>query len=1151
VADTFPTPAVPAFDPTTVTSVHAGAQISTLEERAAGIGIRVHGTLEVPQPVDVTWNTDADDKLESFVASFCDPAAPAPCQGASLDGSAVKGPQAPLSPAELLTPPTLPAPSPELAAAAAPFTDFRPTGSGVRAVLLTDDLWGVDAVIDGITRAEYRTEPTDVVVQLANTTPQPFRINLLDASNTLLVEGVERPQVLSADALIDRLPDEIRVRYDDSDPTQPIVWVNTEDLDITGIDTVDFDETDPPGTRPIVTGVVRLGDAAVLGLLMPVGNRPTAPRAATDPGVDLWAEFDTSNGLFGVDASTAVDLPRHVAIWEPQIAECGIDTPPVDECQGHPVYDIDETTSVGVLVKTTSETHGDLVINAGITGQANLLVHGAIANVGGQLEGSVDIAQNRRLPWQTVNATMATNAAMESVLVEIVDRDYDFDRDDSNGIQQPAYRSASATQTTTNYALSLTNVPRGIEVKGRMQTVEPRLHGLPAEPPSDDPCSPKRDEDLPGPEIGYMHAELDLGIYGDDEVAALGVDAREIDGNFAARLRSDEPITGFVNGLVENVRVVINADCDPVTGFDQFLVTAGGIALIGIGAAIGAIGGPIGAVIGGIIGGIIAGLLGLFSDAEVTLAIDLDVDLPFFLGFDDTTDIRAGLAGLTLSADEQSVAGGPAEIGFRQQSLSHEDPFTADGAFFNSRSTTYIGDDIPGIGEDWNASNSLTNQIADVGLLPWRDCNDYDTDDPCPTNGGTNVVAIDDFPSTPRDDGYSSTDILVDMFFNAGNRSHLADEDGGLADPGKSIYEGLAGGGQPFEVGAFDFSDLPVPPVTPSSASFTFTTLCCSDVTFVDPFDPSVTTTQEFGPVCSISTQEGLVGGPRATASDGTEYVVAVVPNQQVPVGAPRAFCDNTRFVLQASLPQEAPALADERLGPPRWSVALPLPDGLEDGGECDDEDFVFGPPFDEEGVRCEVTFTVTPQADGSVQVESTTSAVTNGADGDSVDFEATALFPSDIIAAFFCCPEGDVRDGDSTEVLDLRRAWVDSSGHPGFFGEDAALVDDFAVTTGGVTVGTEGDVTLDPCAIATWACDPGRGADERTRWVLGDGVVSDSVAGVPGVVTHRYPVTDGTDLFLGILVRLGPGCEDTEPNLPAIGTDCQVLDKTYFRVST
>jgi len=223
--------------------------------------------------------------------------------------------------------------------------------------------------------------------------------------------------------------------------------------------------------------------------------------------------------------------------------------------------------------------------------------------------------------------------------------------------------------------------------------------------------------------------------------------------------------------------------------------------------------------------------------------------------------------------------------------------------------------------------------------------------------------------------------------------------------------------------------------------------------------------------------------------------------------------------------------------------------------GVCNDEDLVINFPnepfFDVQGVRCDITITVTPQADGSIQVVENTNEVTNGVDGSSLDFTVLSLTGIDDAAATtFCCPAPDLRDGDDTTALATKNAWADNSGHPGFFDDDAALVPNFDVATNGVTVGTAGNVTLDPCMLSTWACDSGRGADERTLWAFGDGVVTDALSGTPGAQTHQYPTTDGTDQFLGVLVRLGPHCETTEAGSPAIGSDCRVMTKTYFRVN-
>src|SRR5690606_38355461 len=145
-----------------------------------------------------------------------------------------------------------------------PFTDFRP-GSGVRAVILESDLWGVDGRVTGLAEASYAREPADVAIQLANTVDQPFRVNRLDASEAIDLDGDLHRQILFADVGIDRLPQQIRVRQQDVEAgsDEPWLWVNTEDLTIDDLDEVDFTE-DPAGTRPQLTGILRLGDLTML-----------------------------------------------------------------------------------------------------------------------------------------------------------------------------------------------------------------------------------------------------------------------------------------------------------------------------------------------------------------------------------------------------------------------------------------------------------------------------------------------------------------------------------------------------------------------------------------------------------------------------------------------------------------------------------------------------------------------------------------------------------------------------------------------------------------------------------------------------------------------------------------------------------------------
>src|SRR5205807_1216684 len=102
-------PFVPPFDPATLTHVHAGGELSTADQRAIFVviaghlfpktptALRIHADIEVPMPVNITWQTDAQHDLSAFTASFCDPAAPAACGGAKLDGTAVFGARSDIS----------------------------------------------------------------------------------------------------------------------------------------------------------------------------------------------------------------------------------------------------------------------------------------------------------------------------------------------------------------------------------------------------------------------------------------------------------------------------------------------------------------------------------------------------------------------------------------------------------------------------------------------------------------------------------------------------------------------------------------------------------------------------------------------------------------------------------------------------------------------------------------------------------------------------------------------------------------------------------------------------------------------------------------------------------------------------------------------
>ena len=74
-----------------------------------GLGIRAHADIDVPQPVDVSWNTEADGTQLGH-GRLLRSDATRRCAATKLDGTAANGPRGDLSPAELLTPPALPGP---------------------------------------------------------------------------------------------------------------------------------------------------------------------------------------------------------------------------------------------------------------------------------------------------------------------------------------------------------------------------------------------------------------------------------------------------------------------------------------------------------------------------------------------------------------------------------------------------------------------------------------------------------------------------------------------------------------------------------------------------------------------------------------------------------------------------------------------------------------------------------------------------------------------------------------------------------------------------------------------------------------------------------------------------------------------------------
>ena len=196
--------------------------------------------------------------------------------------------------------------------------------------------------------------------------------------------------------------------------------------------------------------------------------------------------------------------------------------------------------------------------------------------------------------------------------------------------------------------------------------------------------------------------------------------------------------------------------------------------------------------------------------------------------------------------------------------------------------------------------------------------------------------------------------------------------------------------------------------------------------------------------------------------------------------------------------------------------------------------------------MRCELSFTVNPQADGSVRVSETTTVITNGVDESSLEYLITDPNIGNLVVNLSrkCCGAPDIEDGDTPTDGGSTHAMVDASGVPGFWQSHDTAVDDFAATTSGIApvVGSPGKFTLDPCVIASFAC--GELADgEQLVSLFGDGDKA-TVVGVPAVQTHVYPTFSSPQSYFGELLLLGPNCSDDDTRV------CNLEQKAMFTLT-
>lgn len=1062
--DTFPTPTVPAFDPSIPARIHAGATLSNRDERLAGKQLRVHADLAVPQGVDVSWR-QSGDSLAEVTGSLCVSGTPA-CAATRLDATATYGPD--LGPVSLLTRPVLPAVQSEVAAAVQPFAEWRP-GSGVRALLLADDKWAADAVVDGVSSFHYVPgPPQDVAVQLGHTSPQPFDVELLDATGSHAdATSTQRPQILFVDAHLSDLPAQMRVRAQEAGPAggaEPWIWVNTEDVNISNFADVDL-TPDPPGTRPVLTGVARIGDRDYLSGQIPVSARTTAARTVN--GADAWAHLTPTDGRLAVDVVAQLEVPRHVAIWEPATQTCapGVDGIDPSACQARRLYEMDRTDKVDLELKTTATTFGDLRALAHvITPQIDYVIKAGIEHIPGNLDGGVTLRRNLRLPWTGIDVDLHANAPLGNVTAEVFDQ-----------TSPTAYRlGADTTQPTSNYGVDLADVPADLAIHANIYGVEERLTNGRGDPGG-------LTTETGG--LGYLHASIDLG----GAATVVNVNALQSgSGNTTAVLDADAPISGFVNGRMDHVRicppaaVACNQNQDPTVFMDALPYLLGLASAAGVLAGVPYLG-P--ALIALAVGAVI---LAILYDGTVTFEPDVDFDLPVYAEFHDVTAMRLGVRGNTVSLDEQHGPGGgdPLTFGFRQRSLPNETALEVDGAWYYHREIEYSYDSTI---EDFDIEEHGSDFFGVVGLYSWDLCDGEDDEDDCnvPPQSRDNIASLTDF-STTRRPGWDSADILFDPLFSPSSREELEDEDAGLVEPSVKLYGGMAENSPPLEE-----SDFRMPSLTDS------TVRAQTDTTDITLEHLDISTFSAFFADCPAPRP---YDDDAARGNDGTTYrlVPLCTPVKLVPstTDAPDELVLGT--ALEATHNPDDTGAEDE-VG--RWLVELADPVGYGGNGDNQCEDDV-GTSIE---VVCTVSSTIEPQTDGSVQVTTTTT-----------------------------------RDGDELGTV---QTWVDASGHPAFHRENAAEVNGFTTDTS-FTMGSGGTTTLDPCSMSygtvfgvPLGCGPlpdvsiiGIHFSVRAVWVFGDGTVSEQLA-VLGPVTHTYPAAAGPDRYFAelLLVAVPDGAEKGE----------------------
>ncbi len=470
---------------------------------------RVHADLDVPRRLRVAWKErltqDRLPKLVSADASMCP--SPVGCPANALDVMVESGPPR-SDDASLIAPPALPEVPADVRDA---FPGFSGLGDeGVRAVFTKAraggaDEWAAVLRLRNLVSAHYEAE----VAQLLSVQTReegktnPFSVTAYDEM---------LPVPLFVDGTLSRLPGELVVRVLDgavAGSTEPWVWVNTESTAITTPPDL-ANEGPPDGPGPVrLDALVRAGDPAELKAL----GFFTRRGVPAPTGVDAEARFTSTPGAttFGVDARALLDLPRHVEIWQPDLASCSRTSPEPAACQTLPRYEMEEWQRMALRIATTAATLGDLTAHVRYRHLAvpeptpvvdeDDDVEAAVENIPGSLSVGFDLSQNRRLPWTKVSLDFNGSTPLGGIHARVRDR------------LHPVYRGDGVNRgpenLVPNYRLDLAHVGAKLTVRADVRNAEAPNAG----PKTDNRLCPLFGYDgrrgLPDG-VGYVNADLDL-----------------------------------------------------------------------------------------------------------------------------------------------------------------------------------------------------------------------------------------------------------------------------------------------------------------------------------------------------------------------------------------------------------------------------------------------------------------------------------------------------------------------------------------------------------------------------------------------------------------------------------------------------------------